>query len=47
MLPKMMPRISLTNALVADRVASVEGWFLYRTSWEGAVEAAQRRNTMG
>ena len=36
-----------TTKLMHNRVASIEGWFLYRTSWEDAVEEAQHRNAAG
>ncbi|KAL9090004.1 MAG: hypothetical protein Q9165_005533 [Trypethelium subeluteriae] len=28
-------------------VAGIEGWVIFRTSWEGAVEAARKRNAQG
>jgi hypothetical protein len=31
----------------SNSVAGTEGWFLYRTSWEQAVEAAKHRNAAG
>ncbi|KAI5248691.1 MATE efflux family protein [Aureobasidium subglaciale] len=34
-------------ALALGIVAAVEGWFIYQTSWEKAVEEAQERNTQG
>ncbi|KAM3065795.1 hypothetical protein ACMFMF_010723 [Clarireedia jacksonii] len=34
-------------ALALGLVAAIEGWFLFRTNWENAVEAAQHRNAAG
>ncbi|QSZ34178.1 hypothetical protein DSL72_005767 [Monilinia vaccinii-corymbosi] len=34
-------------ALALGLVSAIEGWFLMRTDWEGAVEAAQDRNAAG
>jgi len=33
-------------ALALAIVAGIEGWFIWRTSFEDAVEAARVRNTM-
>ena len=34
-------------AIALAFVAGIEGWFVYKTSWRAAVEAATMRNTMG
>jgi len=33
--------------LTIDRVAAIEGLFLFKANWEQAVEAAQDRNAAG
>lgn len=40
----VLPISDLTKAANNCRVAAIEGWFLYTTSWEKAVEEAQMRN---
>lgn len=34
-------------AIALGLVAAIEGWFLYQTNWEQAVEDAQERNALG
>lgn len=34
-------------AIALGIVASIEGWFIYNTSWDRAVEEARKRNAMG
>lgn len=34
-------------AIALFLVFTIEGWFIYKTSWERAVEDARIRNTMG
>ena len=34
-------------AIALFLVFAIEGWFIRRTNWEEAVEAARARNTMG
>jgi hypothetical protein len=36
-----------TVQLTRDRVAALEGWFLYQADWDQAVEDAQNRNAAG
>ncbi|KAK4983723.1 hypothetical protein LTR50_007042 [Elasticomyces elasticus] len=34
-------------ALALGIVAAIEGWFIYKTNWQDAVDAANKRNTQG